>query len=412
MSPGGERYFTHPSSSEADESTFPVYRDGDVKIVITGSRQYHLHSTTLKHYSSTFRALLSDENAAPLDKKAIKNGRIIRYRLDAVDNSQRDVEPDLDLATVLQPVKLGPDGKAPYDKQIPLDLENGRVVARIYDVSLRRHFLYGQKIELGDEDVTLGDKARAAALYLRVADYLDVLNVVQKPIEADLLACGQLLYSTIVKEPEVWLSFAFRLKSRSIFREALIHAAGQFNRQGVQDMLPKLDVRVAAVLEKKASALKESVKLSQLHLLSYYPPQFQRDLGVGYADIDKIGKNSYSNDIFGWMALDMFRIWIAQNCASDYTHHAQDMGYEFMRRVGQGGPAYLAKPDLEGWYQKFPMTDKGKQVVERWLDQIKEHVKPMASRLLENASQYEYRKVQAEFFSCTKVSFNDYEFIQ
>ena len=33
-------------------------------------------------------------------------------------------------------------------------------------------------------------------------------------------------------------------------------------------------------------------------------------------------------------------------------------------------------------------------------------------RFLENASQYEYRKVQAEFFSCTKVSFNDYEFIQ
>lgn len=63
-----------PSTIGAGMSRWPVLSDRDVKIVITGSRQYELHSTVLKFASlnSRIAKLLNNAYAANLSSKAIK----------------------------------------------------------------------------------------------------------------------------------------------------------------------------------------------------------------------------------------------------------------------------------------------------------------------------------------------------
>ena len=115
---------------------FPLFRDGDVRIVITGFRQYHLHSSILKEISPVMRELLSEDYAAKLSSKAIKKGVTTRHRLIAVKNPDPDpYEPDVEI--VLEPVVLDEEGKSHHPQPIGLDLENGLLPRAIHIVSDR-----------------------------------------------------------------------------------------------------------------------------------------------------------------------------------------------------------------------------------------------------------------------------------
>lgn len=116
-----------------DESKFPTFRDGDVKVVISGSRQYQLHKSILKNSSPLFRDLLSDENTAILTKKAKKKGGVVTNMIRAVVNEKPEHGQ---LPVVLLAVKLDEDGKTPSDMRLGLDLENGLMAPPVYTVSL------------------------------------------------------------------------------------------------------------------------------------------------------------------------------------------------------------------------------------------------------------------------------------
>ena len=62
---------------------FPNYQGGDVSIVISPvSDLYCLHRNVLVEHSSTFNNILTAETAAKLNRKAIKEGQHIKYRLE------------------------------------------------------------------------------------------------------------------------------------------------------------------------------------------------------------------------------------------------------------------------------------------------------------------------------------------
>ena len=122
---------------------FPEFRDGDVKLVITGSRQYKLHSGVLRNNSAVMREMVDERDAAPLDRKAQKNGITIRFKLVLVENP---LYPDGDdelsrIEYVFEAVPLDsngqPAGKEP--RGVGDGLENGRVVPEIFLVSLLPH---------------------------------------------------------------------------------------------------------------------------------------------------------------------------------------------------------------------------------------------------------------------------------
>ena len=200
--------------------------------------------------------------------------------------------------------------------------------------------------------------------------------MITKPFEATLLSTGQTLHRSIASDPAVWLDFAYRIRSKVIFREALIHAAGQYNTPTLQQAIKdNMKSNIAYIVNKRGKILQNGVKTSLRKVLSYYPPSMQRTLTLGLADIDHIGRSSYSNDIMSWMALTVFRHYISQHVANDQTHHADDMGYALISVMGQGGDQYLDKGALNSFHQLFPMSNRGAAVVESKLADIKEEVK-------------------------------------
>ena len=122
------------------------------------------------------------------------------------------------------------------------------------------------------------------------------------------------------------------------------------------------------------------------------------------------GRNSYSNDIFIWIALTIFRHYVGQNSTSDLIHNCDDAGIQFMSKIMGGGDAYLTKPDLEDFYRRFPMTNKGKSVVETWLMETKEYVKKWAVHFFENKSQLDVKTYPSYYFTNANVGYGDYPF--
>lgn len=61
--------------------------------------------------------------------------------------------------------------------------------------------------------------------------------------------------------------------------------------------------------------------------------------------------------------------------SQDNTHHAADGGYGFFTSVGEGGEAYLGKEMVRSFHGFFPMSSKGKHVVENHLSALKEALK-------------------------------------
>lgn len=126
---------------------FPYFEDGDVHIIITGSRQYQLHSAVLRSNSPVLARLLNEDNAARLSSKAIKRGATVKFRIIMTDNTADDGG----LPYTLKTVPLNEEGKPTEHRIVGLDLENGRVVpSEVLAYESVFSALYNASIDLGD----------------------------------------------------------------------------------------------------------------------------------------------------------------------------------------------------------------------------------------------------------------------
>jgi len=214
---------------------------------------------------------------------------------------------------------------------------------------------------------------------------------------------GQVLHRSIANNPPAWLDFAHRVQSRVIFREALIHGAGQYNTLAMQEALKTMSRSVAEILIKKGKALQEAVRTAAYKIISYYPSHMQRERTVGRADKDSIGRASYANDIMSWIALVVLRQWLAQAQIGDETYASADLGKKFVDYIVEGGEKYLNKPELEPFHAYFPMSAKGKAVLESHLANMKEHIKRFVQDFTANESQLDPSGYPVKYFLCTII---------
>lgn len=177
---------------KTDESKFPIFHEGDVWIIINGSRQYQLHRSLLMNGSSLLHVLLGEEHTAILSKKAEKKGAVLTNILRAMENRAEDGRPSV----ILKPVKVDDSGRPVNGLDIGLDLENGMAARPIYTVSVEitpRGFtsaniliqayekvlgaFYNKPINLGDFGQTdLKDILPSAMEVLEVAEYLGCVS--------------------------------------------------------------------------------------------------------------------------------------------------------------------------------------------------------------------------------------------
>ncbi|KAI6860743.1 hypothetical protein KC338_g6845 [Hortaea werneckii] len=387
---------------------FPYFEDGDVHIIITGSRQYQLHSAVLRSNSPVLARLLNEDNAARLSSKAIKRGATVKFRIIMTDNTADDGG----LPYTLKTVPLNEEGKPTEHRIVGLDLENGRVVpSEVLAYESVFSALYNASIDLGDfeTDGMVHVLTRVWSV-VDAAEQLRCTHVVTHAIEATLLATGQLLQQSIASCPSPWLNLAYKISSRHLFRESLIHAAGQYNTEEVQKEIVGMPEKVAELLHRKGRTLRDAVKMAEKRILSYYPTHLQREKTVGRADKDNIGRASYSNDVMSWIGLVVLRHFFTQLLADDATHNAPDMGKELVDAVMQGGDSYLDKGIMDQFHAYFPMSQKGAGVLENKVSEMKESIKKFMADLHRNESMLDTKTFKVGHLTCVKVFQHEYPF--
>lgn len=154
--------------------------------------------------------------------------------------------------------------------------------------------------------------------------------MIAKTIDSALLSEGQALFNAIAQSPICWIDLAHRIKSKVIFKEALIHLTGRYNELAntppepsfavanpiARSVLDQLHPEVRNLLEKKNKELKVACSRIEVFIVTHYPAQIQKESVTGRADRDDIGRQSYARDVFAWIAVCLYRHWIGQQFAT------------------------------------------------------------------------------------------------
>jgi len=239
------------------------------------------------------------------------------------------------------------------------DVENGRVVKEIYKHydNLFRAF-YNEKPDL--DDTNIATVLNDCVGLIDVAENIGSISIISESVDIALLRQGQVLFRSIAANAIAWSDLSFRVRSPSIFKEALIHLVG------------------------------------------HYPGVVQRQA------LSNPGRMSYSNDIYMWMVLSLFRHWFSQSICEQRNFLCKDGGATLYRQIGEGGYAYLDRKILEGFHTYFPMSGKGMSVLENHLSVYKQELKPFVSELLTHRSQLDIIKEPVPYLTCCVIEKSDY----
>ena len=240
------------------------------------------------------------------------------------------------------------------------------------------------------------------------------MDSVAKPVESGLLNLGQQLFLSISNQPVAWLGFACQIQSKSIWREAVTHTVGQFNKHGIQDSLRTVGIphKASDIVHEKAFKLKEMAKKLQSELLSYYPDNLQRTKTTGRADRDSIGRASYANDIMAWLGLTCWRHWLGQMVILDHTHNAEDMGWQYFKCVYDAGDSYLNRVQMDQFHLYFPMSGKGQSVLENNINMLKQRGRNIVEPALRSYCQLDIDRFPVNHMTCVRVGPSDFPWMQ
>ncbi|KAF2431326.1 hypothetical protein EJ08DRAFT_632188 [Tothia fuscella] len=353
--------------------------NGDVLIVLAPDMHLKLHAAMLQRHSKFFREHLIQENATTLSSTLRARGETMRWRFDLVERPE-----------------IGDDG--PGKLQMVADLSGNSEPNPIYShyTKILGSF-YSQQFDIEDADITA--LLREVVGLIEVSEYLGCVHAVSRTIDAALLGQGQILFRSIASNPTAWVDLAVRVQSASVFQEAVVHLTGQWNTLG-DDVKGSLDGKVRELCAAKAHELDERKKMVECRILKFYPHHMGREVGAPPGNVSRM---SYGNDIMDWIALGVFRHWFSSALALDRNRRAEDGGYWLYSRLAEGQNAYLTKQELQSFHERFPMTTRGENVLERHVNQLKEDVRPLVAELMKNESQLDCERFAVQYLTCVKV---------
>ena len=407
---------------EVGNLNFPSLENGDVKIVLGASRIHRVESHVLRSAAQVGRPelkqdaeidaecnldiLFAKERAATLSNKAVKKNVSTRYHIVVTDVTEDESGR---YHIQISPVPLDEDGRPTESIKPYLGLETGQGTLPVFDAFTEiLGSFYEKPIDFGGPEEPIRDRIMCAWHTINLAEQFgvkhciapNVMNAlkVSTPDEPSLL-------DNIANDPESWFYFAYRIRSRELYRETLIQSAGRFQTVKFKAVVPSLSEVTYDLADQKATDLKDRVKRLFHNILSYYPSEIQRTATTGYADTDNIGRNSYSNDIFIWMALTIYRHCVSLEAFAAIDH--EDMGYDLVARIAKGGDNYCTKTECGPFFQLFPMTAKARDVANKKIKEIKDHVKPWAAVLTRSYAEY---GPNTDYFTSIDVVEDDYPF--
>ncbi|KAF2729805.1 hypothetical protein EJ04DRAFT_587753 [Polyplosphaeria fusca] len=373
----------------------------DVQVILSPNHKYKLHSGVLTRNSTLFADLLNERHGAQLSTRAKTAGVKTRWMIE-LQELQSDEFPGGKLVRLKLDSKGEPEDGGGYGIHTN---ENDGAPTKTFDYyETILYSFYGRPLKIRADEL----QAISDVLHLtQIAEYLGCVPVISKPLEVTLIRQGQTLFNWIRKQPHDWAVLARRIESELIFKEAIIHLAGNWavhsEDEAVQSGLRDYG-EIVKIVEKHYDILNKKRSALELAVMSQYPG----DLATPSED-RPIRREEYSKDILVWMALCFFRHWLGQKIIMEKGARAKDGGFELYKNLGAAGEAYMDKSILNQLHGRFPLTKKAMNVLENHLLEIKECIKAMIDShgVLKNESQLDPTKYQVEYLTCVEVERDD-----
>ncbi|KXT05809.1 hypothetical protein AC578_1094 [Pseudocercospora eumusae] len=174
--------------------------------------------------------------------------------------------------------------------------EPGDEVLKDYDNLFRTMYQYPPTLDT----VNIATAYTECKALLHLADMYDALEIVGTRVDHHLLRFGARLFKQIAKYPPSYLKLGYLARSRSIFTEALIHVVGQWPLAAPQ-LRGQVDSNVMELLEDKVDELRELEERVESKL-------WRLNLTTSRGE-----RVTPSNDFLSWLAISLFRQWLAEN---------------------------------------------------------------------------------------------------
>ncbi|PSN60077.1 hypothetical protein BS50DRAFT_656304 [Corynespora cassiicola Philippines] len=363
----------------------------DVIIVLAHDSRIHLHSGTLTRNSAFFASQLTEANAIKLSKQARDANIYHRWMLEL-----RTMPTDEDPAGILERVKLNTSGDRLDGRLGPVWNLNGLPTPKIFEqYKTILYAFYTSTVEISSKTMEGALDDSVGLIY--IAEYLGCVPMVAKPVEVALVRHGQALYRAIAKMPVAWLNMASRIKSELIFKEAMVHLAG--NWRVLKTSSSKLEPQTRELVLKHHRELGRRSRKLELMLMSNYP-------GGICAPVEHrpIKCEEYAREILVWIALGWFRHWFGQQIINEKGYHGLDGGYGLYKQIHAAGDAYMDRSIINQFNEKFPMTKKAINVLENHLLEIKEAFKGIVSQtgIMENELHLDTGQYEVRYLTCAR----------
>lgn len=199
-------------------------------------------------------------------------------------------------------------------------VEPGDEVLKDYDNLFRTMYQYPPVLDT----VNIATAYTECKALLHLADMYDALEIVGSRVDHHLLRFGAKLLKQIAKYPPSYLKLGYLARSRSIFTEALIHVVGQWPAAAPQ-LRSQIDANVMDLIEDKVDELEEQQQRveSKLWRLTLTTSRGERV--------------TPSNDFLSWLAMSLFRQWIAENTTPAHTGILKEPSRPDSRMTQQNG---------------------------------------------------------------------------
>lgn len=192
--------------------------------------------------------------------------------------------------------------------------EPGDEVLKDYDNLFRTMYQYPPILD----SINIATAYTECKALLQLADMYDALEIVGSRVDHHLLRFGARLLKQIAKYPPSYLKLGYLARSRTIFTEALIHVIGQWPAAAPQ-LRDQVEENVMELILDKVDELNELQEHveSKLWRLTLTTSRGERV--------------TPSNDFLSWLAISLFRQWLAENTTpapsgilKDSTHSRSD----------------------------------------------------------------------------------------
>lgn len=173
--------------------------------------------------------------------------------------------------------------------------EPGDEVLKDYDNLFRTMYQYNPVLD----SVNIATAYTECKALLHLADMYDALEIAGPRIDHHLLRFGSRLFKQIAKYPPSYLKLGYLARSRTIFTEAMIHVVGQWPAAAPQ-LRGQVETNVMEILEDKVDELRELEERVESKL-------WRLNLTTSRGE-----RVNPSNDFLSWLAVSLFRQWLAE----------------------------------------------------------------------------------------------------